>query len=127
MMGSVERRVTRAQFRRPLEPIWRPELIASPRRGWTDREWDRIQIGFMSLDMNDHWHALVEDDHLYLYRSWTGYEIYDATFTRTHGRWHITHAVVEAHPDRYQRGDDEHEARQLERCVELVLYRDTYR
>jgi hypothetical protein len=68
-------RVTRSQFRHPLERIRVPAALPVPAKSWSVREWDRIQAGYQSSDMDDRWHALVENDHLYLHRSWTGFGI----------------------------------------------------
>jgi hypothetical protein len=41
---------------------------------------DTIRRGHRSQDMDDKWHAFVEDQRLYLHRSWTGMGVYEAQF-----------------------------------------------
>jgi hypothetical protein len=121
-------RVTRSQFRHRLERIRVPAQLPVPAKSWSEREWERIQVGCQSTDMDDRWHALVENDHLYLHRSWTGYGIYEATFTQRGERWYITEALVETYTERYKHGPLTHETELLVRVIDAVLvYRDTYR
>src|SRR5262245_18793770 len=111
-------RVTRSQFRTPLERIRVPAALPVPAKSWSQREWERIQTGHQSTDMNDRWNALIEDNHLYLHRSWTGYGIYEATFALDGDRWRITEAVVETWDERYRCGPLDEEAEQLVRIID---------
>jgi hypothetical protein len=71
--------------------------------------------------MDDKWHAFVEDQRLYLHRSWTGMGVYEAQFAADAGGWRITVAVVASDRDSYRRQGDEHESALLEAVVEWVL------
>jgi hypothetical protein len=44
--------------------------------------------------MDDHWHAFVEQDRLFLHRSWTGIGIYEVEFEPVPGGWQVREAVV---------------------------------
>ena len=46
--------------------------IPAPERPWSRPEWERIEAGHLSQEMDDKWHGYVEKDRLYLHRSWTG-------------------------------------------------------
>jgi hypothetical protein len=120
--------VTRSQFRRTLERIRVPAALPVPAKSWSVQEWERIQAGFQSTDMDDRWHAIVENDRLYLYRSWTGFGVYEAGFELRGDRWHITEAIVETYDERYRAGALPDEAERLVRIIDGVLiYRDTTR
>ena len=68
-----------------------------------------IARGYVPMDMNDKWFAFMEDDCLYLHRSWTGFGIYEVTFaTKDLGYtpetgFMITSAKVESDRDVYKR------------------------
>ena len=59
--------------------------------------------------MEERWLALVENDRLYLHRSWTGYGVYEAHFAQVEDSWRIVEAVVEGDDVTYRRGSDEYE------------------
>src|ERR1700732_4511428 len=59
-------------------PVTLPEAVPPPPRRWPGDEWALIRRGHRAQDMDDKWNALVEDDRLFLHRSWTGRGIYEA-------------------------------------------------
>jgi hypothetical protein len=71
--------------------------------------------------MDDRWHAFVDNDRLYLHRSWTGNGIYEAQFVRVPDGWRISDALVEGNRERYRRRDDARESAQLELLIDGVL------
>lgn len=50
---------------------------------------------------DDRWLAFMEDDRLFLHRSWTGYGIFEATFAAAGRGFVVTSALVEGDPYRY--------------------------
>jgi len=76
------------------------------------------------MDMDDKWHAFVEDDRLFLHRSWTGDGVYEAQFTRSNDGWSITELLVEGerNTDRYVRGSDAYEAVAVGAIIDGVLF-----
>jgi hypothetical protein len=87
---------------------------------WTGQQWSMIRRGHRSRDMDDKWHAIVEDRRLYLHRSWTGIGVYEAQFEPAPGGWRITSAVVAGDHDSYRRRGDEYESALLETLIEAV-------
>src|SRR5215472_14053239 len=75
-----------------------PETVPPPQRRWTESEWAGICRGHQSRDMDDKWHAFVEDDRLFLHRSWTGRGVYEARFARDGDGWLITELLVSCDP-----------------------------
>jgi len=71
--------------------------------------------------MDDKWHAFVEDQRLYLHRSWTGRGVYEAQFAADAGGWRISSAVVAGDHDSYRRRGEEYESSLLEALIEWVL------
>lgn len=71
--------------------------------------------------MDDKWHAFVEDQRLYLHRSWTGMGVYEAEFAADGSGWRIVRAVVAGDRDGYRRRGDEYESALLEAVIEWIL------
>lgn len=88
-------RVTRSALAGHLKPISRPRALpVLPRRIWSDQDWQRIQLGCVSQDMDEKWNVFAEGDVVFVHRSWTGLGVFEATFTPTDGGRRITKAVV---------------------------------
>jgi hypothetical protein len=84
--GQQDQQVSRDQFKR-LSRLSAPETVPPPPRRWSDNEWAAICRGHQSRDMDDKWNAFVENDRLFLHRSWTGLGVYEAQFTRSGDTW----------------------------------------
>lgn len=112
-------RVTRSSFPDPLHPIMVPEpMRVLPDRIWSDMEWERIQLGYRSRDMDEKWDVVVEGDVVFLHRSWTGFGVFEATFAPVEGGGRrIASAVVESG----RGGPHEKMADRDRRLLELVL------
>ena len=87
-----------------LSPIREPVAIPPPSMVISREEMQAIAMGYAPMDMNDKWLAFMEDDRLFLHRSWTGHGIYEVTFAAKETGFVATSARIESHPDR-QRGD----------------------
>ncbi|MEV0289479.1 MULTISPECIES: hypothetical protein [unclassified Kribbella] len=88
-------RVTRSALAGHIKPISRPRrLPILPRRVWSDEDWQRIQLGYASQDMDEKWNVFAEGDVVFVHRSWTGLCVYEATFRPVGGGWQISKAVV---------------------------------
>jgi hypothetical protein len=121
-MPAAER-VTRSSFARPAQPISAPHSMPLlPRRVWSDDEWERIQHGHRSCDMDDRWNLFTEGAVAFLHRSWTGHGIFAATFAPAEGGGRrIVEAIVESDPEHFRRSDDEHDCLMLERVLDSVI------
>ena len=112
--------VRRGQFSR-LAPVMAPEVVPPPQRRWSEEEWARICRGHRARDMDDKWLAFVEDDRLFLHRSWTGRGVYEAQFARGCDGWSITELVVSGDRGSYRRASDAYEAVFVEAIIDGVL------
>jgi hypothetical protein len=102
-------------------PVPQPQPVPSPSRRWTEAEWSRIKQGCVPAAMEDKWFAFVEDERLYLHRSWTGFGVYEAQFTRDNSGWMIAEALVAGDHDTYRRGSDAYESLLLELLIDAIL------
>ncbi|MBD0675160.1 hypothetical protein [Streptomyces sp. CBMA156] len=93
-----------------------------PRRIWSDEDWQRIQLGYWSRDMDEKWDVFTEGDVVFLHRSWTGHGIFEATFAPADGGGRqITEAVVERDPERRRSSDDEYDCLLLELVLSTIV------
>jgi hypothetical protein len=96
-----------------------PEL---PLRIWSDEDWERIQRGYASRDMDEKWDVFTEGEVVFLHRSWTGYGVFAATFAPADGGgWRIVSAVVERDGERYGGTDDAHDCVLLELVITSIV------
>lgn len=103
-----------------VTPIRRPEPIPPPQILLSRAEMQAIAMGYVPMDMNDKWFAFMEDDCLYLHRSWTGLGIYEVTFAAKETGFMITSARVECDPDAYKRDSDMGERERLRDLIAHV-------
>ncbi|MYX08048.1 hypothetical protein GTW98_14770 [Streptomyces sp. SID8375] len=93
-----------------------------PQRIWADEDWERIQRGYSSRDMDDKWDVFTEGEVVFLHRSWTGYGVFAATFEPVDdGGWRVARAVVERDPERYRGTDDDYDCLMLELVISTVV------
>lgn len=113
--------ISRRSFSGRLQPISVPyPLPILPNRVWSDEDWQRIQCGRLSRDMDEKWDIFAEGDTVFLHRSWTGNGVFAATFGPVGGGWRIAEALVERDPKRYRVADDDYD------CVLLELVLSDY-
>ena len=76
-----------------------------PCRIWTDEEWLRIQAGYHSYDMDEKWDVITHDHAVFIYRSWTGHQLFEASFIAIPGGRQIDSALIESNPERWDARD----------------------
>lgn len=81
---------------RGLSGIARPRALPLlPERVWSADQWARIRAGSPAKGMEDHWCSFTEGNRYFVYRSWSGHGIFEATFEPCPGGYRIASAVVE--------------------------------
>ena len=83
-----------------VSPVREPVAIPPPNILISREDMQAIATGYAPMDMNDKWLAFMEDDRLFLHRSWTGLGIYEVTFAAKENGFMATSAWIESHPDR---------------------------
>lgn len=61
---------------------------------YTQEQFNKIKVGFISSDMDDKWNIAYEPGFLHFYRSWTGEEIYSAKIEQTDNGCQIKEVFV---------------------------------
>lgn len=114
--------LTRSSFH-TLHPIVTPQPLSQlPDRVWTVSEWDRVQRGCRSQSMDEKWNIFAEGDIVFMHRSWTGYGIYEVSFSPlADGGRKITSAAVETDRQRYLRTSDEYDRIMIELIISSVV------
>lgn len=90
-----------------ISPIREPVSIPPPEMILSREEMQELASGYRPVDMNDKWLAFMENDLLFLHRSWTGHGIYEVRFAAKGFSWTDetgfmpTSARVETDPRRY--------------------------
>lgn len=87
-----------------VSPIRAPVAIPPPNMLISREDMQAIAAGYAPMDMNDKWFAFMDDNRLFLHRSWTGYGIYEVRFAAKESGFVATSAWIESDPGR-QRGD----------------------
>jgi hypothetical protein len=120
---SAAERVTRSSFADRIQPISSPgSLPVLPSRIWSDADWERIQLGYHSRDMDEKWDVFTEGGVVFLHRSWTGRGVFEATFTPVDaGGWRISGSVVERDKERYRSRGDEYDCVMLELVISAIV------
>jgi hypothetical protein len=120
---SADQRVTRSSFANHIKPISvRHPMVSLPHRVWSQRDWERIQLGFHSHGMDERWNVFAEGDTVFLHRSWTGFGIFEATFAPAESEgWRIAEAVVERDRERFRLADSEYDRLLLELVLSTIV------
>ncbi|MGY0235519.1 hypothetical protein [Longispora urticae] len=106
----------------PIQPIVAPrQMPVLPDRVWSQRDWARIQLGYLASDMDEKWNVSARGDVVSFHRSWTGNQTYEATFAPAGDGWRISGAVVESSPERYRAISDEFDCVLLELILSAIV------
>ncbi len=101
--------------------IVNPVPLNPPSAVWSQDEWERMQQGHESRDMDDKWDIVVHDQRLDFHRSWTGQCIYRAWFSFSSVGWTIGRAEVSGDSAAYRRTFDAADRLLLEALIRQEL------
>ena len=66
------------------------------------REYRSLIKGFKPHDMDERWFMYVEEDWIYLHRSWTGYCVFKAKIDTQSDGYMLTMLYINRDPDQYK-------------------------
>jgi hypothetical protein len=81
------------------------------------RQARRMRQGFIPVAMEQHWFSYFDHDTLFLYRSWTGFLIYQVSFVADGEGLRATRAVVNRDREQYGNTDDEEDRQWLQTVI----------
>lgn len=89
-----------------IHPLEEPVPLAPPDIALTPDQYEALKRGLKPREMDDKWFAFVEDDRLYLHRSWSGFGIYEVQFARDDDLFVPAEVVVTGDPEKFQRSSE---------------------
>lgn len=104
-----------------LQPLPVQRSTLSLQREFTEPEYERLRNGLVPDKMEDKWFIFLEDDILYLHRSWTGYCIYQVSLTREDSTYAIRSALVNRDPNQYTWVGDRYDEKLLIFLIDHLL------
>ena len=90
---------------------------------YTKREFVSILQGFIPTDMGDRWVIVVEDEHIFFYRSWTGTMIYDCLFEERGDDIRVFSMYANRNAHEYSNTDDEEDVLQVKYLLDWLASR----
>jgi O-acetyl-ADP-ribose deacetylase (regulator of RNase III) len=103
------------------KPIDHPVAIAPPDISLMPDQFEALKRGLKPRSMDDKWFAFVEDDRLFLYRSWSGAGIYEVQFVRDGDCYVPSEVVVTGDANTFQRTSEDDTADYLRMVIGMVL------
>lgn len=103
---------------KPL-PEQRAQLFLN--RQFTQDEYDLIGEGLIPEAMEDKWFIFLEDDVVYLHRSWTGFCIYQVSLAKDGANYAVAKAFVNREPNQYAATDDRYDEKLLTFLIDNFL------
>jgi hypothetical protein len=73
-------------------------------------EYEKISVGLIPQQMEDKWFIFLEDEWLYLHRSWTGNCIYKVQLLQKEDKYIVTSVLVNRDPEQYGETDINYDA-----------------
>ena len=95
--------------------------LLSLQREFTEQEYACICEGLIPRSMEDKWFMFIEEDTLYIHRSWTGYCIYQISFIQRDAMYSVDEAFVNRDPNQYVGVDDQYDEKLLMFLIESLL------
>jgi len=76
--------------------------VAKIDRSLSEQEYQALICGFTPRDMDDRWFLYVQDNWVYLHRSWTGHCIFKLKLEISSGKVMLTDIHINRDPDQYR-------------------------
>jgi hypothetical protein len=89
-------------------------------------DFNRIKKGFNPAVMEDKWFIYVEEDILYMHRSWTGYLLYKLVFKRDVNFYYCDTLIVNRDPSQYKGTDDDYDIWLVDNIIKKFLLKEPY-
>jgi hypothetical protein len=118
---------------KPAQKTDLPILLLMPAKHTTvvlDRTFSKdeaalLKLGFLPQEMQDKWFIYFENNVLHFHRSWTGYCIYQVSFTQEGDGLHMTQALVNREPEQYEETRVERDQELISQVIDVfLLHRD---
>lgn len=91
------------------------------KRKFSREEYEKISLGLKPQAMEDKWFIFLEDNILYLHRSWTGICIYKMQLELSEDEYVVTDVLVNRDPEQYGETNLDHDSAILNFLIENFL------
>jgi hypothetical protein len=91
------------------------------RRRYSLFDWERIQMGFLPMEMEDKWFIYAENYSVRFHRSWTGICIYTAEFEPCETGVNLVEAWVCRDPELYSETDLDEDRENLYKLIDVLI------
>src|ERR1700752_4586701 len=105
-----------------LKPLPEQSAQLFLNRQFTQDEYDLIGEGLIPEAMEDKWFIFLEDDVVYLHRSWTGFCIYQVSLAKDGANYAVAKALVNREPNQYAATDDRYDEKLLTFLIDNFLF-----
>jgi hypothetical protein len=117
-----------SQLQRATRQSW-PDIKPLPaqraplalQRTFTEQEYDQICLGFIPERMEDKWFIFVEDDTLYMHRSWTGFCIYQLALIKEGAQYIAGEVFANRDAGQYTGPGDVYDAKMVLYLIDFLL------
>ena len=103
------------------KPLPSTRAVISVNRTFSQTEMDQIQMGVVPYQMEDKWFIYWKDNSLFFHRSWTGFCIYVAHFTKNNTSWKMVQVEANRNPEQYKETSDERYKDMIFYLIDLLL------
>ncbi len=93
-------------------------------RSFSADEYETISFGWIPREMEDKWFIFLEQDWLYIHRSWTGNCIYQLEINEIEGKWESTCVSINRDAEQYKSTDDSYDLAFLNFLISNLLLRE---
>lgn len=104
-----------------LQPLPAQRALLYLPREFTEQEYERICCGLIPECMEDKWFIFVEGNTLYVHRSWTGYCIYQLSFSSEDTKYTVSDVFVNRDASQYSWVDDRYDEKLLLFLINRLL------
>ena len=108
-----------------IKPLPSQRASLSLERAFTEEEYELIRHGVVPEAMENKWFIFLEEDVLYIHRSWTGFCIYQVGFKKEGAQYRIAEALVNRDSDQYSATDDHYDVKLLNFLIDEFLLRSS--
>ena len=106
---------------------WKTQILPSSSKlimvdqSYSKSEFEKIIVGTIPEEMEDKWFIFLEDDSLYLHRSWTGFCIYKMQLKLIEGEYIVADVLANRDPEQYKTVDINYDTEILNSLIENFL------
>ena len=104
-----------------VKPLPQQRAALSFERAFTEEEYELIRQGVIPEEMENKWFIFVEEDVLYVHRSWTGFCMYQVRLKKEGAEYRVVEAFANRDSNQYSATDDHYDVKLLNFLIDHFL------